>query len=83
MINPVRVGHTVYAACIDEVNNVGFVIPITIVANRFDIPLLEGEHMRYAHRQWMNNLIESKQAKVYQSRRRANMQLKLRGLFNK
>jgi len=76
----VKVGHTVYAACIDDVKEVGFVLPITIVSDKFDIRLDEGAHMRYAHRKWMNNLIQAKQVKVYRSRRKATMQLKLRGI---
>lgn len=78
----VKVGNTVYAACIDDVNEVGFVLPITIVSDKFTIILDEGAHMRYAHRKWMNNLIQAKQAKVYQSRRKATRQLKLRGISN-
>jgi hypothetical protein len=58
----------------------GFVIPITIVSNKIEIKLEGGSHMRYAHRKWMNNLILAKQAKVYQSRRKALMQLNLRGI---
>lgn len=76
----VKAGHTVYVPCIDGDN--GFVLPITIVGNRYDIPIVEGEHMRYAHRKWMNRLITTKQAKVYQSRRKAEMQLKLKGIFD-
>jgi len=79
-MNQVKVGHTVYAACIDDVKEVGFVLPITIVSDKFDIRLDEGAHMRYAHRKWMNNLIQAKQVKVYRSRRKASMQLKLRGI---
>lgn len=79
-MNLVKIGHTVYAACIDDFNDVGYVIPITIVSDKLDIVLNTGAHMRYAHRKWMNNLILAKQAKVYQSRRKAEMQLKLRGI---
>jgi hypothetical protein len=79
-MNLVKIGHTVYAACIDDVNDVGYVLPITIVSDKFNIRLDDGEHMRYAHRKWMNNLILDKQVKVYQSRRRAEMQLNLRNI---
>lgn len=79
-MNLVKIGHTVYAPCVDGSSGKGFVLPITVVSDRHFKPPKEGEHMRYAQRWWLNNHIIGGMVKVYQSRRKALMQLKLKGV---
>jgi len=79
MKNDIKVGHTVYAAC-EAGDGSGFILPLTVVSEKNYTPPIEGEHMRYVRRWWLINHINAKMCKVYQSRRKALMQLKLKGI---
>jgi hypothetical protein len=80
MMNLVKVGHTVYAPCVDGSSGTGFVLALTVISDKkFTLPA-EGEHMRFCMRWWLNNHIKAGMVKVYQSRRKALMSLKLKGI---
>jgi hypothetical protein len=75
----VKIGHTVYAPCSNG-DGTGFVLPITVVSDKNWTPPADGENIRYVRRWWLNNMIKAQQVKVFQSRRKALMSLKLKGV---
>jgi hypothetical protein len=76
MAKLVKVGQTVYVPCIDPVNHVSFVLPITVVSDKVEINTPDSEHIRYVHRKWMNDHIKAGLVVHYKSRNRAEMELK-------
>lgn len=75
----IKIGHTVYAPC-EAGDGTGFVLPLTVVSDKNYTPPKEGDHMRYVRRWWLVNHINANLCKVFQSRRKAEMQLKLEGI---